>query len=114
MTKIKGLIAFLVIAAAIYVAWNMIPPYFNNYQLQDTLDDIARRNSYTSVTDDGVKEIIITKAQSDNITLKPEQITITRTPDGLGITVHYRVHVDMIVHPVDLDFVANSINKRIY
>ena len=113
MGKIKGLIGLLVIAATIYVAWNMIPPYFNNYQFQDTLDDIARRNSYTQVTDDGLKEIIINKAQSDNITLKPEQITITRTADGLGLTVHYRVHVDMIVHPVDLDFVANSINKRI-
>src|SRR5690242_1150973 len=111
--KIRLFIALLVVAAAIYVAWNMIPPYFNNYQFQDTLDDIARRNSYSQVNDDGIKEIVITKAQSNNITLKPEQITISHTIDGLGISVHYKIHVDMIVHPVDMDFVANSMNKRI-
>ncbi len=113
MGKIKGLIGLLVIVGSIYVGINMIPPYFNNYQFQDTLDEVARRNSYTSVTDDGLKEIVIAKAQADNIVLKPDQITISHTPDGLGLTVKYRVHVDMIVHPVDIDFVANSINKRL-
>jgi hypothetical protein len=33
--------------------------------------------------------------------------------DILGITVKYRIHVEMLVHPVDLDFTANSLNKRI-
>ena len=113
MAKIKGLIGLLVIVALFYTAWNMIPPYFNNYQFQDTLDDIARRYSYTQAGDDSLKEIVITKAQSNNIPLKADQITISRTGDGLAITVHYRVHVDMIVHPVDLDFVANSLNKRL-
>ena len=111
--KIKGIIVLLVIVAAFYVAWNMIPPYFNNYQFQDTLDDIARRNSYSQVTDDGIKEIVINKALSNNIPLKPEEITVSHTVDGLGISVHYKIHVDMIVHPVDMEFVANSMNKRI-
>jgi len=111
--KIRLYIALLVVAAVIYVAWSMIPPYWNNYQFQDTLDDVARRNSYTQVTDDGIKEIVINKAQSNNISLKAEDITISHTVDGLGISVHYKIHVDMIVHPVDLDFVATSMNKRI-
>jgi hypothetical protein len=111
--KIKGFIALLVVAAAFYVAWNMIPPYFNNYQFQDTLDDIARRGSYSQTPDDGIKEIVINKAQANNIPLKPEQITISHTVDGLGISVRYKIHVDMIVHPVDMEFVANSMNKRI-
>ena len=111
--KIKGLIALLVVVAAIYVAWNMIPPYFNNYQFQDTLDDIARKNSYSQNTDDAIKEIVVSKAQSSNIVLKPDEITVSHTVDGLGISVHYKVHVDMIVHPVDIDFGANSMNKRI-
>jgi len=113
MGKIKGLIGLVVIVGSFYVAWNMIPPYFNNYQFQDTLDDIARRNSYTSMTEDDIKKIVITKAQDDNIKLKEDQIVVTRTPSGLGISVKYRIHVEMIVHPVDLDFTANSINKRI-
>ena len=103
----------MIVVGSFYVAWNMIPPYFNNYQLQDALDDIARKNSYTTLTDDDIKKIVVTKAETENIKLKEDQVVITRTRDGLGISVKYRIHVDMIVHPVDLDFTANSLNKRI-
>jgi hypothetical protein len=113
MGKLKGLIFLAIVAAGFYVAWNMVPPYFNNYKLQDDLDDIARRNSYTQTNEDGVKEIVITKAKADDVTLNAEQVTVTRGPEGLGISVHYRVHLDMVVRPVDLDFTANSMNKRI-
>jgi len=111
--KLKSLIGILVIVGGIYYGLNIIPPYVHNYQLQDDLDDIARRLSYTSIGEDDLKQIVITKARSEGILVKEDQVTVNRTQDGLGITVRYRVHVDMIVHPVDLDFTANSINKRI-
>ncbi len=113
MGKLKGLILLGIVAAGVYVGWNMIPPYFNNYQLQDDLDDIARRQSYTQTSEDGVKQVVINKARADDVTLKEEEITVTRGPEGVGISVHYRVHLDMVVRPVDLDFTANSMNKRI-
>jgi hypothetical protein len=113
MGKLKGLLTLAIIAGGIYVGWNMIPPYFHNYMLQDDLDDIARRNTYTQTNEEGVKQIVINKARQSDITLKEDQITVSRGPDGLGITVHYSVHLDMVVRPVDLDFTANSINKRI-
>jgi len=113
MGKLKGILFLSVIAAGFYIAWNMVPPYFNNYKLQDDLDDIARRNSYTQTSEDGVRQIVITKARQNDVTLKEDQITVTRGPEGIGISVHYTVHLDMVVRPVDLDFTANSINKRI-
>lgn len=113
MGKLKGLLILVIIFGSIYVGWELVPPYFTNSQFQDELDDIARRNSYVQRPDDAVREIVIKKAESMGIPLKEEQITITRVADGLGITVQYRVHVDMILHPVDLDFTANSMNKRI-
>ncbi|HEY2394126.1 MAG TPA: DUF4845 domain-containing protein [Candidatus Angelobacter sp.] len=91
----------------------MVPPYFNNYQFQDALDDIARKNSYTTLSEDDVRKMVVTKADTEDIKLKEDQVSVTRTRDGLGISVKYRIHVDMIVHPVDIDFTANSINKRI-
>ena len=113
MGKIKAVVALVLIFGSIYVGWNMIPPYFHKYEFQDELDDIARRNSYTGKTDDDLRALIIQKASSMDIPLKEDQITITRTSDGLGISVHYHIHVDMVVHPVDLDFTAASMNKRI-
>ena len=114
MGKIKGLIALLILGGGFYVGWKMIPPYFHKYEFQDDLDEIARRNSYTHKTDDEVRASVIQQASSRDIALKEEQINISRSTDGIGISVHYQIHVDMVVHPVDLDFTVNSMNKRAY
>lgn len=113
MGKIKGLIGLAVIACGFYVAWSLIPPYFYNYQFQDDLDDIARRVSYVPNTDDDVKAMVIRKAKEEEIPLKEDEIVISRNGPTIGITVKYNIHVDMAVHPVDLDFTVNSFNKRI-
>jgi len=113
MGKIKGLLGIVIVVGGFYYAWNMVPPYFNNYQFQDDLDDVARKVSYLTRSDDEVKDMVIKKAATENIALKEDQITISRNGDGIGISVKYRVHVDMAVHPVDVDFTANSLNKRL-
>jgi len=114
MEKLKGFIFLLLIVAAIYATWNMVPPYWNNYQFQDDVDDVARRSSYANrTTEDEIRDLVIKKAASNNITLKEDQVTITRGSDGIGITVRYRIHVDMVMFPRDLDFTVNSYNKRI-
>jgi hypothetical protein len=112
MGKLKGIIGFLIVIGGFYAGWNLIPPYFHNYEFQDDLDEIARRNSYTQKTDDDVRAIVIQQAGTLSIPLKEDQVIISRSADGLGITVHYHVHVDMVVHPTDLDFTVNSLNKR--
>ena len=113
MGKLKAIIGFLVVFGGLYVGWKLIPPYFHNYELQDDLDEIARRNSYTQKTDDDVRAVVIQQAGTLDIPLKEDQIAISRNGDGMGISVHYRIHVDMIVHPMDLDFTVSSVNKRL-
>src|SRR5258708_15510936 len=113
MGKLKVLILLLIVADSIYVGYKLIPPYFDNYQLQDDLDDLARRASYQPRTDDDLRQSVITQGAGYGIPLREDQITITRGGGGVGITVHYRVHVEMLVRPVDLDFTTNSFNKRI-
>lgn len=113
MGKIKGLIGLAFIVGGFYVAWNLIPPYFHNYQLQDALDEIARKDTYYPVSDDDVKKDVIARAVDQSITLKEDQVTVSRSGNALGISVKYHVHVDMAVHPMDLDFSAISYNKRI-
>jgi hypothetical protein len=112
-TKVKGIIALLVVISGFYVAWNMIPPYFNKYQFQDDLDDVARRTTYMRISDDDIKEVVIKKALARDILIKENQIALSRVGTSVAISVHYSVHVDMIVHPVDLDFTVDSHNKMI-
>ena len=114
MGKLKGLIALLIVVGGFYVGWMMIPPYFHKYEFQDDLDEIARRNSYTHKTDEEVRASVIQQAGTRDIALREEQVNITRNMDGIGISVRYHVHVDMVMHPVDLDFTVNSMNKRAF
>jgi len=113
LEKLKGIIALLVVAALIYVAWSLIPAYWYNYQFKDDLDELARRLSYANKSVEDIKDMVIKKAASDNVTLREDEITVNNSGPEVGLTVKYRVHVDMIVHPVDLDFTLVSYNKRI-
>jgi hypothetical protein len=114
MGKLKALIAVLVVVGGFFYAWNMIPPYFHRSQFQEDLDDIVRRATYSSLTDDDIKRLVISKAVAGDLPpIKEDQVVIARATTGLAITVRYRVHVDMIVYQTDLDFTANSRNKMI-
>ena len=113
MNKLKSLIGVVVIVCGFYYGWNMIPPYFHNYQFQDDLDDIARVATYNIRTDDELKQAVINRAKLREIIVKEDQIAITRFASGIGIRVHYRVHVDMAVRPTDIDFTADTKNMNI-
>ena len=113
MEKLKVLIFIAVVAACVYLAWVNIPPWFHYYAFRDDLDDIARVNSYTGRNDDDIKQMVISKARSEEIQIKEDEVTVSRGPEGLGIVVHYRVHVDMGVAAKDWDFTAQSLNKRL-
>ena len=97
MGKVKGLLGLLVVIGGFYVAWNLIPPYFHNYALQDDLDDVARRNSYNTASEDDIKQQVIAKAQNNEITLKEKQVTVSRSSNGVAISVRYNNHVEMVV-----------------
>jgi hypothetical protein len=112
-TKVRGIIVLLVIATGIYVGWNLFPPYFNKFQFQDDLDDIVRRASYTAIPEDDLKQAVIKKAQARDIVIKENQVTLSHIGTTVAITVHYSVHVDMVVHPVDLEFTVDSHNKAL-
>ena len=77
------------------------------------MDDIARKDSYYALSDDEVKKHVLDKAKEDAIALNENDIKVGHESGALSISVKYRVHVDMAVHPMDLDFAADSYNKRI-
>lgn len=113
MEKFKALIGLLIVVGGFYYAWSMIPPHFHNSQFQDDLDDVARRTSYTVMSEDDIKRAVISKAANSDITLKEDQITVEKGQNAVFLTVHYRVHIDMKVYQTDLDFVDTSHNKMI-
>ena len=100
-----------VLVAAVYVGWTMIPPYFNNYKLEDIVADEARLNTYSNKSEDAMRETVYLKAKDLDIPLTRENINVTRQGQTVAIDVNYTVHLDYPIHPVDLHFQTSSKNK---
>ncbi len=113
MKTLRTLLGVLILVGAVYVGYRLIPPYFNHYQFQDVVESEARMNTYGGVrkSEDDIRAGIIRKAADLDIPLRPEQITIDRSGADCVITADYTIHVDLPVHPVELDFHTSSKKK---
>jgi hypothetical protein len=116
MGTIKAFGGILVMVAAVYLCWTVIPPELTNYSFQDDLRSIAMvAGSNPHETDQDILAAVMKKAQQHDITLTPEQVTVTRigTPGALAVyvTAEYSVPVDMPGYPFTLHFNPSSGNK---
>lgn len=111
MKTVRALIGLLVLVAAFYTAWQLIPPYFHNYQLEDVIKDEARMNTYTNKSEEDMRETVYKKAKDMDIPLTREQIKVRRDGQSIDIAVDYNVHLDFPGYPVDLQFHPTSRNK---
>ena len=103
------------VAAGFYLAWELLPPYFANYQLQDALENEARLDSYNpNKTDADIKNSVVKAAKDLDInSLKPEDVVIGRDGPNLSISASYTVHVDLPGYSFDWHFNPATKNKRI-
>ena len=110
MKSLRTWFGLALLAAGIYVGYKLIPPYFNDYQFQDVVESEARMNTYswTHKSDEDIRAGILKRAEELNVPILPEQIQIARTGNDYTITTDYTVHVDLPIHPVDLNFHATS------
>lgn len=114
MKRLKALLGLIVVVAGFYLAWELIPPYLNNYQLADAIENEARLDSYNpNKTDADIKNSVVKAARDLDIPLKPEDVQVTREGPNLSISASYTVHVDLPGYPLDLKFNPATKNKRI-
>jgi hypothetical protein len=115
MATIKTILVLGLLAAAVYVGAQVIPPYFANYQFQDTLDNEARLGTYSTKGDEVIREAVFKRAQELELPLTAEDIKLERMgPSGnaaVMIEADYTVHIDLPGYPIDLHFHPVSKNK---
>jgi hypothetical protein len=108
------IVGVFLVVAAVYLGWTLVPPYFANYQFEDAIQNEALFDSYTSKTEEDVRQAVFKKAQQLEIPIAPEQIQVKRgANNALAIWVDYSVHVDLPGYPMDLNFHSGSKNKPI-
>ena len=95
-----------------------IPPYFANYQFEDSLKNEAMAATYTSRTEDDIKTVVLKKAKDLEIPLDDKQVKVVRTgtlgTGSLTITADYTVPVSVPGYATDLEFHASSTNKGLF
>jgi hypothetical protein len=118
MGTIKMFLGVFVIVGGLYVAIKVVPPYFNNYEFQDSIKDEATRDSYSPKTEDDIRKAVLKKAQQYDIPLTEDGIQVQRQGNQYSGTViiraPYVVHVDLPGYPMDLHFEASTENKGVF
>jgi hypothetical protein len=114
MQTIKLVFGIGLLVAGAYVGCLVIPPYFENYQFEDTIQNTAVLESYSTKSADDIRTSIYKRAQELQIPISPEQIVVQKgTTTGVMIQANYSVHVDIPGYPLDLDFHPASKNQPI-
>lgn len=117
MSSIKLLFGICVIVAAAYVGFELIPPYFENYQFTDAVKNEATLDSYTQKTENDIRTAVFKRAQELDIPITEEQIHVQRTGNTGNATIviraPYVVHIDLPGYPVDLHFDASTTNRGV-
>ena len=108
MRTLKLLVALGVIAVGVYLGFELVPPFFANYQFQDAIQNEAVLQSYSNKSEDEIRDTIFKKAQDLNIPIQEDHIVVQRVGTGgsgsLAISAPYTVHIDLPYYPLDLEF----------
>lgn len=108
-----GALMLLVIAIVIFAAFKLMPPYISNYQLQDSINNIARAATYSTANEEQIRKDVLKAAQDSGVSLDPGQVRVARSRDSVDIAVDYSVTVDMMVKPVTMHFTPSAGNRLI-
>ena len=118
MASLKLFFGVAVIAAMVMVGIKLIPPYFANYELEDEIKNEALQSTYSTRTEEDIRDAVIKHARNYDIALTPKQVHITRV-GGMGtgtlaIEAEYSVPIDLPGYSTTIDFHPSSKNKGIY
>ncbi len=96
----------------------LIPPFFNNFELEDAMKTEATQSTYSTRTEEEIRASIIKAAHGYDIALTPQQVHVLRVGGyGVGtlsIEAEYSVPVDLPGYSTILNFHPASQNKGVF
>ena len=111
--KLKSIVFTLIIILGIYVAYKVVPPYVNEYQLQDKMQELARFGIVNRYSEEQIRENVFKAVQDLNLPIKREDIKVMITQATCKISLDYTVPVDLFFYSTELHFSPSSENKSL-
>ncbi len=96
--------ALVVMAGLAFFAIRLTPIYVRDRQLQSFVADVAAQPGTPAKPDEALRAQVLEKARALDLPVKPGDVKIVRSPDGLRIDVRYIVRVTVPGYTVDLHF----------
>lgn len=97
----------------IYVAVKVIPVLINEYQFQDSLQEIARFASVNRKTPEQLKQAVMEVAQKQDLPVEIDNIKVGGNGGNVRINVDYSVTVDLMVYQWTLNFHPSASNNSL-
>jgi hypothetical protein len=118
MATLKLIFGFAVFIMLALVGLKVVPPYFANYELEDSIKTEALQATYTTRTEEDIRETVIKQARNYDIALTPKQVKVTRVggfgTGTLNIEAEYSVPIDLPGYSTTLEFHPSTKNKGVY
>jgi hypothetical protein len=115
MATLKLIFVVAILGALVLVGVKVIPPYFANYELEDSIKSEAVQSTYTTRSEDDIREAVLKQARNLDISLTPKQVHISRV-GGIGtgsltIEADYSVPIELPGYSTTLEFHPSTKNK---
>jgi len=111
--RLKGILIAVIVVFSIYAAWKVVPPYVNDYQLADKMQEQSRFAMVNHYTEDQIRENIYKVMMDLDIPAKKEDIKIVSNLNVVKISLNYTVPIDVLVYHTELHFSPNSETKSL-
>lgn len=112
-SKFSSIMMLLVLGTMAFAAFKIVPAYFANYQLQDSMVTEARFALVNRKAANDVQDDIWKKVQELGIPAKKDDILVVSEQGSVQISINYSVPVDLIVYQYSLQFHPLADNKTI-
>ena len=114
-SKANLLLTLLVLGAMTFVAAKIVPVYFANYQLQDSIESESRfaLTGYPKKSPEDVRTDIFNKAKDLGISAQKDAIHVAMDNGSVDIGLDYSVPIDLAVYQFTLQFHPHADNHSI-
>ncbi|MBI1739541.1 MAG: hypothetical protein HY233_11780 [Acidobacteriales bacterium] len=118
MGTLRAIFGLLVIVAITIIGLKIVPVYFSNYEFEDFIKNEALQSTYSTRSEDDIRDAVIKHARDYDIQLTARQVRVSRTGTSgngsLSIEAEYSVPVSLPGYSTTLDFHPSSKNKGVF